>query len=145
MDIQSIKRNSAAAAEGRWVDDIPSMPGLRLRVRGATSLAAVNCRRKKERQVERKDRERGGGFKPEIEQRITREVLHEAVLLDWEGLTNAGEPMPYSEEAAGQLLLDPDFDAFAGAVTWAAAAVDSDNAEIAEEEAGNSKRQSSGK
>lgn len=145
MDIQSVKRNSAAAAEGRWMDDIPSMPGLRLRVRGLTSLAAVNCRRKKERQVEKKDRERGGGFKPEIEQRISREVLHEAVLLEWDGMTDGGTPLPYDFDIAGQFLLNPDFDAFAGAVTWAAAAVDQDDSEAGDDEAGNSKRQSSGK
>lgn len=145
MEIQSLKRNSAAAADGRWVDDIPSMPGVRLRVRGLTSLAAVNCRRIKERRVERKDRERGGGFKPEVEQRLAREVLHEAVLLDWDGLTDGGVVLQYSEELAGQFLLDPDFDAFAGAVTWAAAAVDQDNSETEADEVGNSKRQSSGK
>lgn len=145
MDIQTLRRNSAAAAEGRWVDDIPSMPGVRLRVRGASSLAAVNCRRKKERQVEKKDRERGGGFKPEVEQRIAREVLHEAVLLEWDGMTNGADPLPYDFDIAGQFLLNPDFDAFAGAVTWAAAAVDQDNSEAADDEAGNSKRQSSGK
>lgn len=145
MEISSLKRNAAAAAEGRWVGDIPSMPGLRLRVRGLTSPAAVASRRKKERQVERKDRERGGGFKPEVEQRITREVLHEAILLDWDGLTNEGQPVPYDPDFAGQLLLDPDFDAFAGAVTWAAAALDADNAEEADEQAGNSRRQSSRK
>lgn len=145
MDIQSLKRNSAAAAEGRWVGDIPSMPDVRLRVRGLTSLEAIDCRRRKERQVERKDRERGGGFKTEVEQRIAREVLHEAILLDWEGLTNNGEVLPYSEDMAGHLLLDPDFDAFAGAVTWAAAAVDQDNSDAADDEAGNSRRQSSGK
>lgn len=145
MDIQQLKRNSAAAADGRWVDDIPSMPGVRLRVRGLTSMAAVNSRRQKERRVERKDRERGGGFKPEVEQRLSREVLHEAVLLDWDGLTDGAAPLPYDPEIAGQFLLNPDFDAFAGAVTWAAATVDQDNTEAGDDEAGNSKRQSSGK
>lgn len=145
MEISSLKRNAAAAAEGRWVGDIPSMPGLRLRVRGLSSPAAVACRRKKERQVERKDRERGGGFKPEIEQRIAREVLHEAILLEWDGLTDEGAPVTFDADLAGQILLDPDFDAFAGAVTWAASVVDSDTVEDGDEQAGNSKRQSSGK
>lgn len=144
MELSSIRRNAAAAAEGRWVDDIPSMPGLRLRVRGLTSLAAVKCRRKLERQVEKKDRERGGGFKPEAEQRITREVLAEAVLLEWDGVKEGGKPVPYSEERARQLLLDPDYDAFAGAVTWAASVVDSDDAEVADQQSGNSQKSSSG-
>jgi len=54
------------------------------------------------------------------------------------------KPIPYSEDFAGQLLLNPDFDTFAGAVTWASAALDSDNADEAGEQSGNSKRQSSG-
>lgn len=144
MEISNFKRNSVAAAEGRWVDGIPHAPGLRLRVRGLSSPKAVACRRKKERQVEKKDRERGGGFKPEVEQRITREVLHEAILLEWDGLKDGGQPVPYAEEMARQLLLNPDYDEFAGAVTWAASIVDVDNEEVAEEQKGNSKKSSSG-
>lgn len=144
MELSNFKRNSAAAAEGRWIDGIPHAPGLRLRVRGLSSPKAVACRRKKERAVEKKDRERGGGFKPDTERRITREVLHEAILLEWDGLKEKGEPIPYTEEMAGQLLLDPDFDEFAGAVTWAASIVDVDNTEVADEQAGNSKKSSSG-
>lgn len=144
MELSSFKRNAAAAAEGRWVDGIPRAPGLRLRVRGLSSPKAVACRRKKERQVEKKDRERGGGFKPEVEQRITREVLHEAILLEWDGLKDNGEPIPYTEEMAGQLLLNPDYDEFAGAVTWAASVVDTDNEEVADTQLGNSRKPSSG-
>lgn len=145
MEISNFKRNAAAAAEGRWVDDIPTAPGLHLRVRGLTSPAAIACRRKKERQVEKKDCERGGGFKPDVEQRINREVLHEAVLLEWDGLTDNGKPIPYDLEFAGQLLLNPDFEEFAGAVAWAAGVVDRDNEEVAEEQAGNLPKSSAGK
>lgn len=144
MEISSIRRNAAVAAKGMWVGDIPGMPGVELEVRGLSSLAAINCRRKLERQVEKKDRERGGGFKPEVEQRITRQVLHEAILLNWRGLTDGGKPLDYTPEFAGQLLLDPNYDVFAGAVTWAAGIADSDNTEVAEEQAGNSKKPSSG-
>lgn len=79
---------------------------------------------------------RGGGFKSEVTQRITREVLHEAILLEWDGLMDGDKPLTYSESLAGQLLLDPDYDEFAGAVTWAAGVVDTDNEEVAEEQAG---------
>lgn len=144
MELANYKRNSAAAAEGRWIDRIPGSPGLRLKVRGLSSLAAIACRRQKERQVQKTERERGGGFKPEVDQRITREVLHEAILLDWDGLQNEGKPLAFSSEMAGKLLLDPDYDAFAGAVTWAASVVDSDNEEVAEEQAGNSGKRSAG-
>lgn len=145
MELSNFKRNSAASAEGRWVDDIPTAPGLRLRVRGLTSPKAIAVRQRKERMVERKDRERGGGFKPEVAQRINREVLHEAILLEWDGLTDKGEPISYDSEFAGQLLLNPDFEEFAGAVTWAAGVVDRDDEEVAKEQAGNSRKSSAGK
>jgi hypothetical protein len=138
VELNSLKRNSQAAADGRWVDDIPNMPGLRLKVRGLSCFAATSLRRAKERAVSRDDRERGV-IKLQVEQRIQREVMHEAILLDWEGLTNAGEPVPYSREQAAHLLLDPDYDIFAGAVAWAAGLVDTDNQGLEDDQKGNSK------
>lgn len=137
MDIKSFKRSSQAAAEGRWIGDIPNLPDFRVKVRGLSCFAATSLRRAKERAVSRNDRERGQ-IKLDVEQRISREVLHEAILLDWDGLTHEGEPIPYSREQAAALLLDPDYDIFAGAVTWAAGIADTEDKDVTEDHKGNS-------
>lgn len=136
MDIRNLKRDAKAAAEGRWIGDIPNLPDLKLKVRGLSCFAATSLRRAKERAVSRSDRERGT-IVLKVEQRISREVLHEAILLDWEGLTDQGKEIPYTREQAAALLLDEDYDIFAGAVTWAAGVVDTENKDTEDDQTGN--------
>lgn len=124
MDIASIKRNSKLAEDGVWVDDIPGMPGLRLRVRGLSSPTAIATRSRLERGVARKDRNHDGTLKPKASREIAGKILFESVLLDWDGLANEGEPQPYDRAVAEELLVDPDYSHFADAVGYAASIVD---------------------
>jgi hypothetical protein len=39
--------------------------------------------------------------------RITCDTLAETILLGWEGVTEGGEPVPYSKEKALEYLMDP--------------------------------------
>lgn len=137
MDITSIKRDSRAVAEGTWVSEIPNFGNLRLRVRGFTSPKAIELRARLNRQAPKSDRHRDGTLKHEANARIMAEVLHSAILLDWDGLTDSGEPTPYDTAKALQWLSDPDYRPFADAVAWAANTVDEGNAETTEELAGN--------
>lgn len=141
MEIKSFKRDAKAAADGRWVDDIPNMPGVRLKVRGLSCFAATSLRRAKERAVPRDGRERGA-IKLAVEQRISREILHEAILLDWDGLTDNGEPFAYDFDAAGLMLKNPDYDIFAGAVSWAAGVADTEDKEVEDDQSKNSETSS---
>ncbi len=127
MDIQSIKKNSAVIAAGQWVDDIPGLSDARLRVRGLTCAAARAFRAKRERAAPDSDREADGMLNNGALRRILCETLLEVVLIDWEGLTSGGEPLPYAKETAEQFLLDPDYEEFADWVTWAAHSVDRNN------------------
>lgn len=145
MDIQSLKRDSSAAQAGQWVDDIPGMGDLRLRVRGLTSPTVIALRSRKERRVPRDQRERDGQIKPAVATAIFGEVLHEAVLLEWDGLTDGGKPFPFDADLAKQWLTDPDYAYFADAVTWAAQIVDRGRGGDQEYLEKNSKRSSSGK
>lgn len=124
MDIQSLKKNSAAIAEGQWIDDIPNMGDLRLKVRGASSTYVVGVRARKQRAVPRNERMRDGSLTPETTIRIETEVLHEAVLLDWDGLTDGGKPVKYDQTLAREWLTNPDFRDFADAVVWASHVAD---------------------
>lgn len=137
MEIGSLKRDAAGIEAGQWVGDIPNMGNLRLRVRGFSSPSVVTARSRKERAVERKERRRDGGLKPEAAMRVLSETLHEVVLLDWDGITEDGKPVPYSKELAKTWLTDPNMQPFNDAVSWAAMVVDNGEADKAEEIAGN--------
>ncbi|GGB00597.1 hypothetical protein GCM10011491_30980 [Brucella endophytica] len=145
MEIQSLKRDSAAANAGQWVDDIPGMGDMRLRVRGLSSSTVIALRSRKERKVPRDQRERDGSIKPAVALVIFGEVLHEAVLLEWDGLTNGGVALPYDAELAKEWLTNPDFAPFADAVTYAAQIVDRGTSQAQGELEKNSKRSPAGK
>lgn len=129
MDVSSLKRNSSLSEVGDWVDDIPGLDDVRLRVRGLTSPTVVSYRARRERRAPPSDRDRDGTLKPGPAMEALADALVEVVLLDWDGFTSNGEPVPYSKEQASEWLHDPDFMAFADAVTWAAQVVGRDNKE----------------
>lgn len=136
MKLSDLKRNSALIAEGQWVGGIPNMGDLRLRVRGISSPTVAAARARKERAVPRKERDRDGSLKHATSMRITGEILHEVILIDWEGvLDDKGKPLPFDAELAAKLCTDPDWIEFANAVAWAANVVD--NGGDVEEIAGN--------
>lgn len=144
MDISKIKQDSAAIDAGQWIDNIPDWPGARFRVRGMDSATAINLRDAKIRSLPDDDSDDDGNVKQAIIKRVTREVLAEAVLLEWDGLTNDGAPFPYDKAIADQMLTDPDFVKFQDAVAWAAKKVSKLNTGKREASAKNSVKPSSG-
>ncbi|KKC39505.1 hypothetical protein WH87_04730 [Devosia epidermidihirudinis] len=137
MEISGLKRDSAAIAAGQWVGDIPGLGDVRLRVRGLSSPVVVAVRSRRERKVPRDQRERDGSLTAEVGLVVFGEVLHEAVLLDWQGLTDGGKPVPFDADLAKTWLTDPDFAFFADAVVYAAQIVDKGNADTQEQLEGN--------
>lgn len=123
MEIQSLKKDSAAIAEGQWVDGIPGMGELRLKVRGASANAVMEVRARKQRNAPSEDRAPDGSLTVKGALRIETEVLHEAVLLDWDGLTDGGKPVKFDTALAKEWLTNPDFRDFADAVVWASGVV----------------------
>jgi len=124
MEISSVKKNAAIIAAGQWVDDIPNMGDVRLKVCGLSSPAAIALRGRLERAVPPDQRERDGSLKPAAGMAVLKEVLHKAVLQDWDNITDGGKPVPYDADLAHRWLTDPDFENFADAVVWAARVVD---------------------
>lgn len=145
MEISTLKRDSASISSGQWVGDIPGMGDVRLRVRGLTSPMVTQTRARLERKIPRDQRERDGSLKAEVALNVFGQVLHQVVLLDWDGLTDEGKPIPYDKALAEQWLTDPDFAFFGDAVVWAAQIVDKGRVEDAEATKGNSKAPSAGK
>lgn len=141
MDIKAFRRDKDAMAlidGGAWVGDIPDFGTVELKVRGLKSKVVGELFARKERAAPREDRERDGkSLTRDAMKRISREVLHEAVLIDWRGLTDGGKPLPFDKNLAREWCINPEFEDFADAVAWAAGVVDAGNAEVAEAVAGN--------
>jgi len=131
MDITSIQRDSESIDSGVWVDNIPGMGDLRLKVRGYNSLEAISLRSQKMRSIPMDDRLDGGTLKTEDGLRINGEVHAEAILLDWENLKQGAEEVPFSVEVATELCTNRDFLLFNDAVAFAAVSVDNKASEEA--------------
>lgn len=144
MEISQLKRDAREVDSGQWVGDLAGMGDVRLRVRGLTSQTVVAARSRKERAVPRAQRNRDGSLKVDAAIKVLGEVVAETVLLDWEGITDKGEPVPYSAELAREWCTNPDFRPFLDAVVEAASVVDRGEADDAEDAAKNSPSPSSG-
>lgn len=131
MDITGLKRDSAKVEAGQWVGDIPDMGTMKVKVRGLGSNAYEQVLTRKRRALDRTEKQADGSPTPEALDRIMGEAIHDAVLLDWSGLEDAGKAVKYDEDLALTWLTDPDFRPFKSAVIWAALQVDNAKAETA--------------
>lgn len=127
MDLGKLKTDAARLEGGDWVSDLPGAEGLRLRVRGMASLKYRDAVNRRMRAVPRGERNRDGTLPIVISDRVTGEAAAEALLLDWQGLTEGGVEIPYDKERALKLLTDRDFTAFRELVLFAASIVAEDD------------------
>lgn len=137
MKLADLKVDSRLVEDGDWVDSIPEMEDLRLKVRGVGNVDWRKIQRKLIRQVPQ--HKRVDGMIPEDEEdRITSICLQSACLLDWDGLVGDDDkPIPYSKDMAGDLLTMPETRAFRDAVLWAATIVGRRKAAATEADAKN--------
>lgn len=119
MKLNDICVDPVKVEEGAWVDNIPELEGLRVKVRGINNK---DWRRMRARLIEAVPRKRKiGGLDPADQDRITAVLLRETSLLDWGGLDgDDGKPVPYSKDVAGKYLSDPKYEKFREGVLWAA-------------------------
>ena len=145
MDIGSFKIDSKAAEAGDWVDGIPNFGDVRFKVRSRMSPSVIALQSRKERSLTADERlDDGMTPKPDAAMRIWGEVLFEAVLLDWDRITDAGKPIPYSKELAKQFCTDPDMILFQDAITWAATVLSRKIDRRGKQQEKNSQRSSDG-
>lgn len=138
MKINSFKTNAAAAIEGRWVNDLPGLGNIEVKVRG-TNNPEYRRRLQAMYRALPPTKRKNGVVDPIENDRIIGVCLLNHCLLDWRGLENDdGSPLPYSKEAATPLLTDPNFGAFRDGVFAAASSVDDEEAEADEETEKNS-------
>ena len=108
--------------QGAWVRDIPGLPGLALKVRPVGNVDAQRAYRAALAAIPRA--KRMTGLDPADERAASDEAMVKAVLLDWDGLEDDdGDPIPYSEKLARELLTQPETEAFRDGVVFAATVV----------------------
>lgn len=137
MDISNLKRDSARIEAGEWVGDIPNMGTLRLRVRGIGSKAYTATLSRLSRAVPKDQRLRDGGLKPDSAVRVMGEAMHEALLLEWDGLEDGDKPLKFDKALALEWMTNPDFRPFLDAVVYAANVVEGGRSEVVEDIAKN--------
>lgn len=137
MKLTDLAVDTDRAEKGAWVDDIPEMQGLRLKVRGSSNADWRRLVAKLTEAVPRKKR-LGGRVDPEEQDAIISKCLLNCCLLDWAGLEDdEGKEIPFGKEMAKKLLTDPEYRRFRDSVIWAASIV-GENIEVTQEEiAGN--------
>lgn len=147
LDVDAMAIDTDRIDGGQWVGDIPlpEFEGVRLKVRGLKSIAYQDELARQLRTIPRSDRERDGSVKLHAMIACQKRAMSRSILLDWSGLSSAGEELKYDKDIAFRWLTNRKTEFFADAVTWAAQAVDRDEAEIKEEIVKNSVRSSSGK
>jgi hypothetical protein len=74
--------------------------------------------------VPRDERDRVGNITTETATRITGEAMLGTILIDWDGLTDGGKEISYSDELAKVWLTDPEYRPFMEAVVFAANVVE---------------------
>ncbi len=136
MELNDIAIDVAKVEEGDWVDNIPDMGTLRLKVRGIDNNDFTKLMRKLMQAVPRK-KKLGGNIDPEELDTISAKCLHQTVLIDWDGVIINGAETPYSKDLAKELLTNPKWKRFREAVVYAATQVGQQDQAAKEEDLGN--------
>jgi hypothetical protein len=123
MKLSDIKVDPKLIEQGDWVDDIPELPGIRIKARGANNSDYRLLEAKLVRQIPRA--KRAEGVSPADQDRIAGQLLLDTVVLDVDGLTeDDGEtPIRYTRTLGEKLLLDPEFRVFQAGAAYAGAIV----------------------
>lgn len=137
MKLSEAKTDVARVEQGAWVDKIPELEGLRLKVRGSNNKDWRKLQLRLYNAVPRKKR-MGGSLDPAEQDRITNTCLVNTCLLDWDGLEDdEGKPIPFSKETAAKILNDEQYARLRDGVLWAATVVGQEDEAAIEDDAGN--------
>jgi hypothetical protein len=122
VNLSDLKTNAAIVEQGDWVDNIPDMGDLRLKVRGRGNSRWRALEAQLVAAVPRGKRI-NGRIPPADVDRIAAICVRDAGLLDWENLKDGDQAVLYSKDMANTLLTDPQYRAFFDAAVWACSVV----------------------
>lgn len=118
MKLSDIAVNPDLIEHGDWVDNLPDMPGIRIKVRGINNADYRKLQARLIREIPRSQRLEG--LTPKDEDAIMSQLLLETIVLDVEGLEDDNGPIPYTRQLGEKLLFDPQFQRFRAAAATAA-------------------------
>ena len=137
MKLSELAVDADRQEHGAWVDDIPEVQGLRLKVRGSFNADWRRLQAKLLDAVPRKKRI-GGRLDPDENDAIMTKCLLNCCLLDWQGLEDEmGTAIPYDKDMARKLITEPEFRRFRESVIWAANVVQEKTEVGADDAVGN--------
>ena len=123
VSIHVFRLQYEAIEKGRWIRDIPDLPGLSLWVRGLSYQPFADDMDLLDRRIEQSK----APWSRERKYAAIGALLAKHILRDWDGLTSANPydgPIDYSQQRAEDLLTDPLYAGFVEVVWNAAAEVD---------------------
>lgn len=143
MKLNEMTIDANRVEQGAWVDDIPEMGDLRLKVRG---FGNSDFRKMQGRLYDAEPRQNkvGGRLAPERQDFITARCMLHTILIDWDNVEDANGKVPYSRELAETMLTDPKYRRFRDAVSYAATVVAETSELDQKDSSGNSETPSSG-
>jgi hypothetical protein len=108
MKLSAMKVDPALSEQGDWVDNIPDLPGIRIKARGSNNSDYRALEAKLVREIPRA--ERIEGVSPKEQDRIAGQLLLQTVVLDVESLEgDDGQPLKYTRELARSSCSIPSF------------------------------------
>lgn len=136
VKLSSLKADRVKEREGDWIDSPDIGKGVAFLVR-STNYAPYRIAR--DARFAKLARKHGSDEIPDDERaKALGELAIEYLLLDWRGFAeDDGEPIPFSEERANEILTDEAFRALRGSVYLAAMKVGQGEVEFVEESAKN--------
>lgn len=138
MKLKALKTDLAKAEQGIWVDNIPDMDDLRLKVRPAGNPDFRRVYSQLSDKVPRHQKRGGVIIDHDVKSSVMARALADTVLMGWENFEgDDGKPLAYTPELAKATLLDPAYGAFRDAVAWAAQVASEETTGAAEDKAGN--------
>jgi hypothetical protein len=119
MKLQQLKDTTSKIEQGAWVDNLPNLPGIQVKVRGWGNSDHRRLRAKMAAETSPEKLE-----DQDVQETLQADAIVRTILVDWRGLEqDDGAPLEYSLAMAEKIIHDPDVAVFRGGVEWAASIV----------------------